>query len=135
MDPAYADAEEVNTARNSATNEKTVRKRRKFNPRNNFGGTTADGNSDDDETKDEEITLQKATNDNDKYNSEYELKITVADLNKHFTCSICHGYFRDAHTISECLHTCKCIINIDIILINFSILTGLYFKFVNSAFM
>ena len=127
VDPAYADVEEVNTARDSATNEKAVRKRRKFNPRNNFGGTIADGNSDEDETKIEEINLPKVTKDNDKYDSEYELKITVADLNKHFTCSICNGYFRDAHTISECLHTCKYIINTSIILINFTILTGLYF--------
>ena len=32
----------------------------------------------------------------------------IADLNPHLTCRLCNGYFRDAHTIVECLHTfCK----------------------------
>jgi len=32
----------------------------------------------------------------------------VADVNPHLACSLCEGYFRDAHTITKCLHTfCK----------------------------
>lgn len=32
----------------------------------------------------------------------------MGDLNPFFTCRLCNGYFRDAMTISECLHTfCK----------------------------
>jgi hypothetical protein len=44
----------------------------------------------------------------------YELKDTrlvrlkLDDLNPHLVCRICSGYFRGAHTITECLHTfCK----------------------------
>ncbi|XP_056385642.1 polycomb group RING finger protein 6 [Hyla sarda] len=38
--------------------------------------------------------------------------ITLADLNPYILCSICKGYFIDATTITECLHTfCKsCIV-------------------------
>ena len=88
-----------------------IRKRRKLNPRNNFGGTTADGNSEDDENKETQVDFPDDTNEkNSKVDNDIELKITVTDLNCHFTCSICNGYFRDAHTISECLHTCKFLI-------------------------
>lgn len=40
------------------------------------------------------------------------LKIKIADLNSHITCSLCAGYFIDATTTTECLHTfCKsCIV-------------------------
>jgi hypothetical protein len=32
----------------------------------------------------------------------------VRDLNSHLVCRLCDGYFRDAHTVTECLHTfCK----------------------------
>ena len=32
----------------------------------------------------------------------------IAELNPHLTCRLCKGYFRDAHTVIECLHTfCK----------------------------
>ena len=31
-----------------------------------------------------------------------------SDLNTHVVCSLCAGYFVDATTITECLHTCKC---------------------------
>jgi hypothetical protein len=34
--------------------------------------------------------------------------LNLEDLNPHLVCQICQGYFRDAHTIMECLHTfCK----------------------------
>uniref|UniRef100_U5EX59 Polycomb group RING finger protein 3 n=1 Tax=Corethrella appendiculata TaxID=1370023 RepID=U5EX59_9DIPT len=37
-----------------------------------------------------------------------ERKIKLKTLNKHITCEICHGYFIDATTVTECLHTfCK----------------------------
>ncbi|CCI44700.1 unnamed protein product [Albugo candida] len=29
------------------------------------------------------------------------------DINSHFICTLCNGYFRDAHTIKECLHMCE----------------------------
>lgn len=40
------------------------------------------------------------------------IKITIQDINEHVVCSLCHGYFIDATTITECLHTfCKsCIV-------------------------
>ncbi|KAF0683189.1 Aste57867_24753 [Aphanomyces stellatus] len=34
--------------------------------------------------------------------------IHSAQLNPHLVCFLCHGYLRDAHTLSECLHSfCK----------------------------
>lgn len=36
------------------------------------------------------------------------LKIRIRDINPHIVCSLCAGYFVDATTIMECLHTCKC---------------------------
>lgn len=36
------------------------------------------------------------------------LSVSVAELNEFLTCPLCHGYFREAHTIPECLHSfCK----------------------------
>jgi hypothetical protein len=36
------------------------------------------------------------------------LEFPLAPLKEHITCSICKGYLRSAHTISECLHSfCK----------------------------
>lgn len=36
-----------------------------------------------------------------------EVKIKIKDLNEHIVCYLCAGYFIDATTITECLHTCK----------------------------
>lgn len=36
-----------------------------------------------------------------------ERKIRLSSLNNHITCEICGGYFIDATTVTECLHTCK----------------------------
>lgn len=36
-----------------------------------------------------------------------ERKIRLSTLNNHITCEICGGYFIDATTVTECLHTCK----------------------------
>jgi len=34
--------------------------------------------------------------------------LPVQELNNYLSCKICNGYFREAHSISECLHTfCK----------------------------
>lgn len=35
-------------------------------------------------------------------------RIPITELNPHITCRLCKGYFIDATTIIECLHTCKC---------------------------
>ena len=36
-----------------------------------------------------------------------DLKIRIKDINNHIICSLCFGYFIDATSIAECLHTCK----------------------------
>lgn len=33
--------------------------------------------------------------------------INLAELTPYILCSICKGYFIDATTITECLHTCE----------------------------
>ena len=35
------------------------------------------------------------------------LQISIRDTNPHIVCSLCAGYFIDATTIMECLHTCE----------------------------
>lgn len=37
----------------------------------------------------------------------YPEKIKLKEVNLHLTCYLCKGYFIDATTISECLHSCK----------------------------
>lgn len=37
--------------------------------------------------------------------SENVIRIPVSDLNRLLTCKLCLGYFQDAHTITECMHT------------------------------
>ncbi|XP_071481800.1 polycomb group RING finger protein 1-like [Diadema antillarum] len=41
-----------------------------------------------------------------------DLKVKICDLNQHIVCILCAGYFIDATTVTECLHTfCKsCIV-------------------------
>lgn len=34
-------------------------------------------------------------------------KIKITEINQQLTCVLCKGYFIDATTIVECLHTCK----------------------------
>lgn len=36
-----------------------------------------------------------------------ERRIKLKTLNSHITCKICRGYFIDATTVTECLHTCE----------------------------
>ena len=42
-------------------------------------------------------------------------RIKLTDLNPHLVCVLCGGYYIDATTIIECLHSCK--------YINFEIMT------------
>eukprot|EP00116_Pleurobrachia_bachei_P012928 sb/3473190/ len=35
-----------------------------------------------------------------------EIQIKAKELNEHFVCTLCNGYFVDCTTISECLHSC-----------------------------
>ncbi|XP_036372514.1 polycomb group RING finger protein 1-like [Megalops cyprinoides] len=48
----------------------------------------------------------------DPLRNEEEVKMKIKDLNEHIVCYLCAGYFIDATTITECLHTfCKsCIV-------------------------
>nr|XP_015199375.1 PREDICTED: polycomb group RING finger protein 1 isoform X4 [Lepisosteus oculatus] len=48
----------------------------------------------------------------DPLRNEEEVKVKIKDLNEHIVCYLCAGYFIDATTITECLHTfCKsCIV-------------------------
>ena len=38
-------------------------------------------------------------------------KLKISDLNPHIMCVLCGGYFIDATTIIECLHSCECVVN------------------------
>ncbi|KAG7255885.1 hypothetical protein CRUP_038628 [Coryphaenoides rupestris] len=48
----------------------------------------------------------------DPLRNEEEVKLKIKELNEHIVCYLCAGYFIDATTITECLHTfCKsCIV-------------------------
>lgn len=36
------------------------------------------------------------------------MRLALGKVNLHLVCSLCQGYYRDAHTVPECLHTfCK----------------------------
>ncbi|XP_032891759.1 polycomb group RING finger protein 1 isoform X3 [Amblyraja radiata] len=43
----------------------------------------------------------------DPLRNEEEVKVKIKDLNEHIVCYLCAGYFIDATTITECLHTCE----------------------------
>lgn len=36
-----------------------------------------------------------------------ERRVKLKTINPHITCKICGGYFIDATTVTECLHTCE----------------------------
>lgn len=40
-----------------------------------------------------------------------ERRVKLKTINPHITCKICGGYFIDATTVTECLHTCECPVN------------------------
>ncbi len=35
-------------------------------------------------------------------------RVPISELNPHLVCVLCGGYYIDATTIIECLHSCKC---------------------------
>lgn len=35
------------------------------------------------------------------------VSVSLSELNPHFVCVLCFGYFVDATTITECMHTCE----------------------------
>ncbi|XP_025056986.1 polycomb group RING finger protein 6 isoform X2 [Alligator sinensis] len=84
--------------------------------------SSADGDEEDEdevELEDEELPAGpgarfRACGDGDEFDSdeERERMINLSELNPYILCSICKGYFIDATTITECLHTfCKsCIV-------------------------
>ncbi|KAG7255886.1 hypothetical protein CRUP_038629 [Coryphaenoides rupestris] len=41
----------------------------------------------------------------DPLRNEEEVKLKIKELNEHIVCYLCAGYFIDATTITECLHT------------------------------
>ncbi|XP_064007379.1 polycomb group RING finger protein 1 isoform X3 [Pogoniulus pusillus] len=43
----------------------------------------------------------------DPLRNEEEVKVKMKELNEHIVCCLCAGYFIDATTITECLHTCE----------------------------
>ncbi|XP_051820406.1 polycomb group RING finger protein 1 isoform X3 [Antechinus flavipes] len=43
----------------------------------------------------------------DPLRNEEEVRVKIKDLNEHIVCCLCAGYFVDATTITECLHTCE----------------------------
>lgn len=78
------------------------------------------------QTGDTETPVQQKTEDNendessddeDEDSEEDQVEIPLKELNKQLVCPLCDQYFRDAHTITDCLHTCTlhCIININVI--------------------
>lgn len=47
-------------------------------------------------------------------------KIKLVEINPHLTCYLCKGYYIDATTISECLHSCKYINHIQFCLLYYN---------------
>ncbi|XP_053258260.1 polycomb group RING finger protein 1 isoform X2 [Podarcis raffonei] len=43
----------------------------------------------------------------DPLRNEEEVRVKMKELNEHIVCFLCAGYFIDATTITECLHTCE----------------------------
>lgn len=44
---------------------------------------------------------------NQHFLQQEKVKLKIKDLNEHIVCYLCAGYFIDATTITECLHTCE----------------------------
>mmetsp|Transcript_19128 Transcript_19128/g.28612 ORF Transcript_19128/g.28612 Transcript_19128/m.28612 type:complete len:358 (+) Transcript_19128:128-1201(+) len=61
-----------------------------------------DGDEDEDEDEDEDRKFVQPIKDG------REIRLNIKDMNEHLVCKLCNGYFREAYTIMECLHTfCK----------------------------
>jgi len=73
------------------------------------GDDEDDDDDDDDDDSDDDDSSEESSDDEEVRE---EVTLAVSDLDDHLKCFICKGYFRDAHTIVECLHTfCKsCIV-------------------------
>lgn len=58
--------------------------------------------------KDVNNLCQNVKGEKDHINETGMVYLDLEQLNPHLICQICSGYYRDAHTIMECLHTfCK----------------------------
>eukprot|EP00940_MAST-03C_sp_MAST-3C-sp2_P001693 g1693.t1 len=75
-----------------------------------------DSDGEEDSSEGDEDTSDEYDESSEEEGSEYpsrrsiptDVNVNVDDIKMHLTCRICKGYFRDAHTIVECLHTfCK----------------------------
>lgn len=42
---------------------------------------------------------------NPGWRSLLQVTLDLAKLNASFSCKLCNGYLRDAHTLMDCLHT------------------------------
>ncbi len=40
-----------------------------------------------------------------------QVSFPTSNVNANLTCTLCAGYFREPHTIKECLHTCEACCN------------------------
>lgn len=56
-----------------------------------------------------------------------ERRVKLKSINPHITCKICGGYFIDATTVTECLHTCQYRLLCNSLLLIFN--TNIHFKF------
>ena len=63
---------------------------------------------------DDEHDVDASTNLNSSANSSHvnfilkrsQVTFPIRSVNSYLSCLICQGYFRDAHTVMDCLHTC-----------------------------
>ena len=66
------------------------------------------GNSSSDDEDDEDVEDEDGKGFHQPVTDTRTITFHTASLNEHLTCRLCDGYFRDAHTVVECLHTfCK----------------------------
>ena len=62
------------------------------------------GASDDDEKDEHQLDPKYAP----RITDDGMVEFSLAAIHKHLVCGLCSGYFRDPHTITDCLHTfCK----------------------------
>lgn len=54
------------------------------------------------------IGFQRGARSASRFNMHRTTRIKITELNPHLMCALCGGYFIDATTIVECLHSCKC---------------------------
>eukprot|EP00939_MAST-03C_sp_MAST-3C-sp1_P004351 g4351.t1 len=77
------------------------------------GGSFEDSDEDEDDEESDREEEDDSDDDEDEGDREdrdvlTNARVNVEDIKMHLTCRMCSGFFRDAHTIVECLHTfCK----------------------------